>query len=180
LKFKAYILIITSLFVFTSIKNQAGNTDFRDTQSTLKALYIYNFATLTDWPSSHKKNDFIIAVLSRNNRVYDAISKKYSDKSIGSQKIKIVKHSTYTTIDNPNILFVDKTSNNEIANVNAKLKGKSTMLVTNKPGGLSSGAVINFVEKNNKQAYEINVRNAKKKKLVIASRLIELAIKSIE
>ncbi|MFK8045728.1 MAG: YfiR family protein [Crocinitomicaceae bacterium] len=180
MKYKAYILILISLFAFTSIKNQGGNNEFRDTQSTLKALYIYNFATLTDWPSSHKKNDFIIAILSTNNRVYDAISKKYSGKSIGRQKIKIVKHSTHTTINNPNILYVDKTSSSSLKSVNAKLKGKSTMLVTNRPGSLGLGATINFVEKNNKQAYEINVRNAKSKKLVIASRLIDLAIKKIE
>ena len=177
---KLYILLFLSLFAFTSINNQVGRNEFRDTQSTLKALYIYNFATLTDWPSSYKKNDFIIAVVSSNSNVFNEIYKKYNGKSIGGQKIRTVKYADASNIENPNILFLDKSSNGIIRTVNDKLKNKSTLFITNKSGGLNSGAIINFVEINNKQSYEINVKNAKRKKLVIAERLIDLAIKKIE
>ena len=177
---KHYILVFLSLFVFTSISNQSGGNNFRDTQSTLKALYIYNFATLTDWPSSYKKDDFEIAVLSSDLKVYSELEKKYNGKKIGSQTIKTVRYSSTSSLDDPNILFLDKSKNSLLSDVNQKLKSKSTLLVTNKPGALNKGAIINFVEVNNKQSYEINVRNAKKKDLVIASRLTALAIKKIE
>lgn len=177
---KLYILLFLTLFTFTSINNQTGNNEFRDTQSTLKALYIYNFATLTDWPSDYKKGDFIIGVMSTNEYVYKELSKKYSGKSIGSQKIQIVRYSSPSSIDNPNILFLDKSSSKLLSAVTSQLKNNSTLLVTNKTNALNAGSVINFVEVDNKQSYEINVRNAKKRKLVIASKLIELAIKKIE
>ncbi len=180
MNFKPYILIFLSLFVFTSVNNQSGGNNFRDTQSTLKALYIYNFATLTDWPSDYKKDDFEIAVLSTNYQVYNELEKKYNGKKIGSQTIKTVRYSSSGSLDNPNILFLDKSKNSSLPDVNQKLKNKSTLLITNKSGALKSGAVINFVEVNNKQSYEINVKTAKKKDLVIASRLIALAIKKIE
>ncbi|MDX1348794.1 MAG: YfiR family protein [Putridiphycobacter sp.] len=177
---KLYILLFLSLLTFTSINNQSGNSEFRDTQSTLKALYIYNFATLTDWPSSYKKNDFTIAILSSNDYVYKELTKKYNGKSIGGQKIQIVRYLSPDHIEEPNILFLDKSSSKLLSAVNTKLKSTSTLFITNKPNALNMGAIINFVEIDNKQSYEINVRNAKKKKLVIASRLIDLAIKKIE
>lgn len=168
------------MFALTSINNQVGRNEFRDTQSTLKALYIYNFATLTDWPNSYKKSDFEIAVVSSNNNVYNEIYKKYNGKSIGSQKIITKKYADASNIESPNILFLDKGSNGLLSAVTEKLKNKSTLLVTNKPGALSKGSIINFIEADNKQSYEINVRTAKRKKLVIASKLIDLAIKKIE
>ncbi|MFK8037555.1 MAG: YfiR family protein [Crocinitomicaceae bacterium] len=177
---KFYILSFLSLFVFTSVNNQTGKNDFRDTQSTLKALYIYNFATLTDWPTNYKKADFEIAIISTNSNVYNELYKKYNGKSIGSQKVKTVRYKSPSEIGKPNILFLDKSSNSLMTKVNEKLKSSSTMFVTNKPGALKSGSIINFVEVNNKQSYEINVKTAKKKKLVIASKLIDLAIKKIE
>lgn len=177
---KLKILLILTLFTFTSVKNRSGSDNFKDTQSTLKALYIYNFATLTDWPDSYKKNDFVIAVMSANDFVFKEISKKYNGKSIGGQKIETIRVLSPSSIKTPNILFLDKSSNSLLSSVSSQLKNKSTMFITNRTGALNMGAVINFVEENNKQSYEINVRNAKKKKLVIATKLIELAIKKIE
>lgn len=177
---KLNILLFLSLFVFTSVNNQSGGNKFRDTQSTLKALYIYNFATLTDWPSNYKKGYFEIVVLSSNNQVYTELFRKYNGKKIGSQTIKTIHYSDSKNLDNPNILFLDKSKNTLLSSINQKIKNKSTLLITNKPGALSSGSIINFVEVNNKQSYEINVKNAKKKGLVVASRLIKLAIKKIE
>ncbi len=177
---KIFILSIFSLFIFTSVNNQTGDSKFKDTQSVLKSLYLYNFASLTDWPSNYKKGDFIIGVLSKDNKVYGELKKKYEDKRIGGQDIRIVNYANVGEIDKVNLLFLDKSQSSLINSVNEKIKSQSTLLVTNKTGYLNKGAIINFVEVNNKQSYEINVRNAKKKKLILASKLIELAIKKIE
>jgi len=169
------------LFVFTSVNNQTNaNKDLKDTQSIIKALYLYNFATLTDWPQKQKQGSFVIGVLSTDDKVFTQITKKYSHRSIGNQKIKVVKYTTVNSITKTNILFLDKSKSQYISAVNTKLKNTNTMLVTNRTGYLNKGAVINFVVVNNKQSYEVNVKNAKKKKLVLATKLIELATKKIE
>ncbi len=67
------------LFVFTSTTKQGNPRPARDTPSILKALYIYNFATLTDWPSDYRKGDFVIGVLSSSDNVYNELKKKYND-----------------------------------------------------------------------------------------------------
>jgi len=167
------------LFVFTSTTNQGGPRQGKDTPSILKALYIYNFATLTDWPSEYRKGDFTIGIFSSSDNVYNELKKKYNGKSVGQQQISVVKYSSSSQLSKANIIFLDRSSSHMITDINTKLKNKSTLLVTNKSGYLSKGSIINFIEVDSKQSYEINVKNAKKRKLVIASELERLAEKVI-
>lgn len=166
----AYILLLFGYFMTSSFYDGP-----KDTQSVIKALYLYNFAISTDWPNQFKKGDFVIGVYDDDN-VYDELVKKYRGKPIGGQKITIKKFSSYSSISKCHILFVDKGNSSKLNQISRKLKPYSTLIVTE--GGSSafnSGAVINFVVKNNKQTYDISKRNAKKYDLVISSRLIELA-----
>lgn len=165
----------------SGVKSTSGITD---TKSIYKALFIYNFATLVDWPSDYRKGDFIIGVYGNDVAVYDELNKKYSGKTIGSQKIKVVKHATKKEINSKtHILYITEDKSESITTFNTTFNGKSTLLITDKPGYLSKGAVINFVidkNRNNKQSYEIDKSNAKEHKLVIASKLTTLAAKVVE
>ena len=49
-----------------------------DTRAIYKALFIYNFATLVDWPADYRKGDFNIGIYGDDNTVFSELSKKYS------------------------------------------------------------------------------------------------------
>ena len=147
-------------------------------------MFIYNFATLVDWPADYKKGDFIIGVYGNDQSVYDELNSKYSGKAIGSQVIKVVKYATKDQINSKaNILYIAKDKSESIGSLNTKFYGKSTLLITDKPGHLEKGAIINFVidsKRNNKQSYEIDKSNAKSHKLYVPSKLTTLAAKVVE
>lgn len=147
----------------------------KDTRSVLKALYLYNFATLTDWPSNYKSGDFIIAVAG-NSKVFEELQKKYSGKGIGSQKISVKKIDISEISSNTiHLLFVSNELSSKVKYCSDKLSSKSTLIVSESSGALRSGAIINFIVDNNKQAYEISKKNAGRHKLVFASKLVNLA-----
>ncbi len=168
---------------FTSGVN-AVNAGMKDTRSIYKALFIYNFATLVDWPSAYRKGDFVIGVYGEGNSVYNELQKKYNGKAIGSQEIIVKKFNSISEINLvPHILYLTEEKSDNITKVSSKYSGKSSLLITDKPGYLNKGSIINFVidkARNNKQSYEISKPNAKKHKLVIASKLTSLAVKVIE
>ena len=156
-------------------------TQVKDTRSVAKALFIYNFATLIDWPEEYKKGNFVIGVLSGNTDVYNELNTKYKGKSIGSQEIVIQKYASRSDIaDKTHIVFLGEDKSTEITSLTTQLKSKSTLIVTEKEGYLSKGAVIIFVLDGSKQAYEISKPNAKKYNLVIATKLTSLAYKVVE
>lgn len=182
---KLYILVIGILILssFTSGVNSV-NAGIKDTRSIYKALFIYNFATLVDWPSTYRKGDFVIGVYGSGNSVYDELQKKYNGKAIGSQEIIVKKFNSISEINLvPHILYLTEEKSDKITSVSSKYSGKSSLLITEKPGYLNKGSVINFVidkARNNKQSYEISKPNAKKHKLIIASKLTSLAVKVVE
>lgn len=156
------------------------SNQMKDTRSVTKALFLYTFATLIDWPEDYRKGNFVIGVLSSSNDVYNELNTKYKGKSIGSQEIVIQKFASKSEIDRVHILYLGQDKSDEITSLTTHLKTKSTLIVTDKDGHLSKGAVINFVLDGSKQSYEISKPNAKKYNLVIATKLTSLAYKVIE
>lgn len=77
-------------------------------------------------------------------------------------------------------MFLGEDKSDQISALTTQLKSKSTLIVTEKEGYLSKGAVINFVLDGSKQAYEISKPNAKKYNLVVATKLTSLAYKVVE
>lgn len=152
----------------------------KDTRSVTKALFLYTFATLTDWPEEYRKGNFVIGVLSSNTDVYNELNAKYKGKSIGSQEIIVQKYASKSEIDKVHILYLAEDKSDQISSVTTMLKSKSTLIVTEKEGYLSKGAVINFVLDGSKQAYEVSKTNAKKYNLIIATKLTSLAYRVIE
>ena len=149
----------------------------RDTRSPVKALYLYNFATLIDWPAEYRKGNFIIGVYGTKEGVYESLKSKYEGKSIGSQEIVVENYTSTSQVDNAHILYVTPTNSSSFPSIQSKLKNSSTLFVTEKDGYLNKGAAINFVVMGTSQKFEINKSNAKKHKLVIADRLLKLASK---
>lgn len=177
---KTIYIALISLFLAGWSEKASSPTQIKDTRSVAKALFLYTFATLIDWPAEYKKGNFVIGVLGTSTDVYNELSAKYSGKSIGAQEIIIKKYATRTEIDKPHILFLCADKSDQMTSLSTQLKDKSTLIVTEKDGYLSKGAVINFVLDGSKQAYEVSKSNAKKYNLVIASKLTTLAFKVVE
>jgi len=179
-----YILLVLGLTLSGFSSNVKTTNGIVDTKSIYKSMFIYNFATLVDWPSDYRKGDFVIGVYGDDEAVYDELNNKYSGKAIGSQKIKVMKYASKADVSNkPHILYISANKSESISAFNAKFKDKSTLLITDKPGYLAKGAIINFVidkNRNNKQSYEIDKSNAKKHKLYVPSKLTNLAAKVVE
>ena len=155
-------------------------TQMKDTRSPVKALYLYNFATLIDWPTDYRKGDFIIGVYGSKEGVYDNLKMKFEGKAIGSQEIVVKSYSSSSQISKAHILYVTPKNSSQITTLNTQFKGKSTLIVTERDGNLNKGAAINFVVKGSSQKFEINKSNAKKHKLIIADRLLNLAVNVVE
>jgi hypothetical protein len=169
-----------SLALLSFSPGTPGVNQIKDTRSVVKALYIYTFATLIDWPAEYRKGNFVIGVYGSQDAVFNELSKKYSGKAIGKQEIQVKRFSSKSEINKAHILYVTEDKSSQIASLASQFKSKSTLLVSEKDGYLNKGAVINFVIEGNKQKYEINKKNAKKHNLTIADKLAGLAVRVIE
>lgn len=177
---KIVYILFTCILALTLTSTTPKQYQLRDTRSVIKSLYIYTFATLVEWPKQKRTGPFRIGVFGESTAVYDDLVTKYSGKSIGSQTIVIENFRSKSSINDVHILYISEEYSHYISEVRGNLSGKSTLLVTEKAGSLSKGAMVNFIVEGDTQKYEINKRNAKKQKLVIADKLSSLAARVVE
>ena len=142
----------------------------------LKASYIYNFTKYINWPDKYKEGNFVIGVLGTST-FYNDLTALLSTKTVGSQKFEIKSYTNAESVTGIcHILFVPAENSGMLPDVVKKMKGKSTLIVTEKPGLAKQGAAINFVVENNKQKFELNKSNIEKYSLKVSSTLTSLAI----
>ena len=142
----------------------------------LKASYIYNFTKYINWPDKYKEGNFVIGVLGTST-FYNDLTALLSTKTVGSQKFEIKSFTSAESVSGIcHILFVPVENSSMLPDVLKKMKGKSTLIVTEKPGLAKQGSAINFVVENNKQKFELNKSNIEKYSLKVSSTLTSLAI----
>jgi len=147
-----------------------------DTNAILKASYIYNFAKMIDWPKAEKSGNFIIGVYG-NSSVYKELIKKYASKNIGNQQIEIKKLSNTPSVGKIHLLYISKDKVDDIATLVTSIEDGAVLVVTESSGALDKGSIINFVIVNNSLKFELNIMGADQHKLIVGSRLKDLAYK---
>ena len=145
--------------------------------SKIKATFLYNFTKYIDWPERYKEGNFVIGVLGTSS-FYNDLNTLLSTKTVGSQKFEIKSYTSVESISGLcHILFIPAENSAMLPDLLKKMKGKSTLIVTEKIGMTKQGSAINFVIENNKQRFELNKNNISKYNLKVSSTLEALAIK---
>ena len=140
----------------------------------IKGMYMYQFAKNVDWPKQYKSGDFVIGVYG-NKELYEQINSYYSGKLVGSQPIKVSYFESSSAINNCHILYIAHNYRSKTSELAKKMSHNKTLIVSDGEGALSEGAIINFVVKDSKIAYEISKKNAEKSDLIIGQMLTKLA-----
>lgn len=147
-----------------------------DMNARIKSVFIYNFTRYVEWPSDYQTGNFIINMYGSNPTMLTELNAMAKTKTVGTQKIEIRNTTTLDGIGKSNILYVTPEVTTPIADIIAKIKGKSTLLVTEKPGLAKQGSAINFVVIENRQKFELNKANAEKYSLKVSAQLVTLSI----
>ena len=142
----------------------------------VKASFIYNFTKYIDWPDKYKEGNFVIGVLGTST-FYNDLTALLSTKTVGNQTFEIKSFTNAESVAGVcHILFVPAENSSMLPDILKKLKNKSTLIITEKPGLAKQGSAINFVVANNKQRFELNKSNIEKYNLKVSTTLTALAI----
>ncbi|MFI5163754.1 MAG: YfiR family protein [Bacteroidia bacterium] len=168
-----FLLCISADYVRMPVVQQDPNSS----NAKIKATFLYNFTKYIEWPEKYKEGNFVIGVLGTTS-FYNELTALLSTKTVGNQKFEIKSYASIGSINGIcHILFIPTENSAMLPEVLKKMKGKNTLIVTEKPGLAKQGAAINFIAENNKQRFELNKTNVEKYNLKVSSTLEALAIK---
>ena len=148
-KIRIFILSIITFFSISAFSQVAK----------YQAIYLYNFSSYIEWPSSYRTGDFVIGVLGSNDPIVKELQIIAKTKKVLRQRINIVSFNNVNEITKCHILFVSARQSAKIKEAKAKIGSNSTLLVSSTALGISQGAVINFFIEGKKLSFEIKKAN---------------------
>lgn len=172
---RTLILALIMLFLLPTAVVHSTPPPPPDTNAKIKSVFVYNFTKYIDWPAPYKQGNFIIGVLGSASMLTE-LSAMAMTKKVGAQKLEVKMFPSADAVEKCHILYVSSDMAANIREISSKIKGHSTLLVTEKSGLAKQGAAINFVVQANKQKFELNKANAEKYDLSVSSTLASLAI----
>jgi hypothetical protein len=139
------------------------------------SMMVYNFTKYVQWPDHAGGGEFVIGVVG-NNDIYNTLNGWYGGKPRGAKTYIIKKFNSAADVTECHVLYIDKSKSGEFDNVNDKLKGKGTLIITDKSGLGEQGSAINFKLVDNKLKFELNQKAIEASNLKVSGALSSMAI----
>jgi hypothetical protein len=139
------------------------------------SMMVFNFTRYVQWPDQAGSGEFVIGVIG-NNEVYNTLNAWYGGKPRQSKTYVIKKFNSAAEVTDCHVLYIDKSKSSEFDAVNNKLKGKGTLMITDKNGLGEKGSGINFKTVDNKLKFELNQKAIEASNLKVSGALSSMAI----
>jgi hypothetical protein len=166
---KGRIVLFAFLIWFTPWLSSAQSKEYQ-----VKAAFLYNFAQFVLWPATAFTNasePFRIGVLGENP-FGKALEEMVRGETIQGRPIQIVESSKIEKLAGCQILFISKSEVARFNEVFSKLDSRPVLTVSEAPGFLQQGGVVNFYRDGPKVRFEINPEAAGKNGLKLGSELL--------
>lgn len=139
------------------------------------SMMVFNFTRYVQWPAEGAGNEFVIGVIG-NNDMFNTLQSWYGGKPRGGQTFVVKKFSSASDMTDCQVLYIDKSKSAEFDVASAKLKGKNTLVITDKNGMGEKGSGINFKTVENKLKFELNQKAIEASNLKVSGALSSMAI----
>ena len=162
---------LVALFIMTSSAVFAQDRPMHEVYS----MMVFNFTRYVQWPDQAASGEFVIGVVG-SNEIYKTLTDWYGGKPRGSKTYVIKKFNSASEITDCHVLYIDKAKSGEFDAANAKVKGKGTLVITDKNGLGEKGSGINFKTVDNKLKFELNQKAIEASNLKVSGSLSSMAI----
>jgi len=139
----------------------------------LKAAFIYNFATFTEWPVKSVET-LNLCVL--GNDPFGSALNSIEGKLVGNARL-VTKH--VGTSDNAlrgcHMVFISASEKDNLPAILDIARESGTLTITDVQGAARQGVMIMLTLEQKKITFEINLQAARRAKLNISSKLLRLA-----
>lgn len=142
----------------------------------IKAAFVYNFAQFVLWPSTaftNSSQSFEIGILG-DNPFGKSLEETVKGETIKGRPITIVESSRIEKLAGCQILFISKSAASHLDEIFQKLDSKPILTVSEDPGFLQHGGIINLYRDGSKVHFEINPDAAEKSGLKLGSELLSV------
>ncbi len=142
----------------------------------VKAAYLFRFARYIEWPGSAlaQPGDPLLMGVWGHDELAGDLAALVAGHHVDGRRVEVLKvrDPASTTV---HILFMAQARGNRLARLLAALEQRPILVVTESPGALGLGSVINFLVDGGQIRFELSPQAAAKRGLRLSSRLIAVS-----
>jgi hypothetical protein len=148
----------------------------RVSERSVKAAFLYKFASYVEWPDTEAKTDapITIGVVGATDFARE-LAEITANRTVSSRRISVRRLTTDNSLDGLDILFIAKEERDHMSELLSAARDRPILTVTESDGALSSGSIINFTVDQDRVRFEISLYAAEKSQLRLNSRLLAVA-----
>lgn len=142
----------------------AGETLVTDTsvsEAAVKAVFLFHFMRYLQWPGELDRELCPIVVLG-DSAIWEPLQEIAAKKTNGSVLLRVRRCAELKDTGRPRILFLSDSSAFLLPETLEKFRGTSVLVVGETEGLARRGAAINFVLRDDRVKFEINLEALKK------------------
>lgn len=168
--FRRLVLALALVLCTAMVSAQQKSTLPRE---HINVFWIMNFAKYVEWPNDTVE-DFTVGVFGYSTPEYHRLKAMQANgATINGRKFKTVKFANVSKIEYSHILFVNKVDSQYLHEINDKIKGKKTLLITDSCSSSQSDLfMVNLVLQSRSNQFQINLNKATDAGLIINERAI--------
>ena len=154
----------------------SGNTFAQERSiQEVYSMMVYNFTKYVQWPDHAGNGEFVIGVVG-NAEIFNTLNGWYGGKQRGAKTYVIKKFNSAAEVTDCHVLYIDKSKSSDFDLANDKVKGRGTLVITDKHGLGEKGSGINFKMVDNKLKFELNQKVIEASNLKVSGALSSMAI----
>jgi hypothetical protein len=170
-------LLLIIAICFLPVATFSGHGEERiPNEYQVKAAFLFNFAKFVEWPADAFDGPdapFILGVLGDNP--FGSALGRIKGKTANGRKLLVYHFKEVDDINECHILFVSASEKEHLAKIFKALKHANILLVGDMENFAGQGGMINFIVKDQKIGFEINVDAVGSGNLIVSSKLLSLA-----
>lgn len=168
---KKIYCIAVLLVVFLS---SGGNLEAQQVDYKYHSLFMYNFTRYIKWPDAAIGNEFVIGVVGKS-AIIEHLERMAQSKSVNGVPIVVKVFKNPAEITDCHMLFLPENYSSKFDEIKGLLKGKHTLVISEKPGLAQKGSDINFIVNNGRWNFEMNQASTDLRSLKVSSELSKFA-----
>jgi hypothetical protein len=167
----AYVLLASALALICCSLRAEGN---EMSEYQLKAAYLYNFVTFTEWPADMGAT---LTLCIYGPDAFGADIDKLQSANVNGRTIQLQRSSTVDQLDSCNIVFVSSDVISNLPRVLDRTDNKPVLTVADSLGAAAAGVSLNMTMEEDKVTFEVNLDTVNSSGLGINFQLLRLAKK---
>src|SRR5688572_7480493 len=141
----------------------------------VKGALLYRFIAYVEWPASafpRPDSPFVIGILG-NDALATELQAFTAGRTVEKRSITVRRLRATDNLKDLHMLFVAGSETHQLERI---VRGAgATLIVTESPGALQQGSVINFTVVNDQVRFDISLDSARSRNLRLSSRLLSVA-----